>query len=164
MAITSVSVEQRPEHRRSTLWFALWALVGAGGSLGLLAILTIGIFLIPVALLGLALLVRRGTRNDHVWRGLGGLAAGAAAPLLLIAYLNRQGSGTVCTTRGDATSCVDEWSPWPFLAIATLLIGVSIAVTILINRRSVRVPADAHRASPWTPPSADPTGGRSSDR
>src|SRR5262249_28751858 len=87
-------------------WFCAWFLVGALASLGLLTALTIGIFLLPVALAaGVFLATRRGARGSRA--GLAGLVSGLGVPLLYVAFLNREGPGNVCTTTATGQSCVD---------------------------------------------------------
>lgn len=113
----------------SYLW---WAATGAILSFGVVSILTIGILLLPIGLaLGVAGIVRKASRNESVIAVVGGLAA---APLYL-AWLNREGPGTVCETLpGDVNSCADRWSPWPFLAVAAVLVVVTIIVAVRMRR------------------------------
>ena len=72
-------------------------------------------------------------RLDFGW-GMLGLLLGAALPLLYVAWLNRDGPGTVCTTDGSVTSCGDGVSPWPFVAMA-LLVAVTGIVSFVRLRR-----------------------------
>ena len=82
--------------RRGDSWTAywLWCLAGAGLCLGVLSILTIGPFvlLVTLGLCGWLL-----WRLDFGW-GMLGLLSGAAVPVLYVAWLNRDGPGTVCTS------------------------------------------------------------------
>jgi hypothetical protein len=109
-----------------------WTLVGAALAIGILGALSIGIFLLPVAIaVGVLLLVR-----PEPGRGATGLLCGIGLPLLLVAYLNRDGPGTVCTaTSGGGQSCTDEWAPWPWLAIGLLLITAGLATFALSEAR-----------------------------
>lgn len=84
----------------------------------MLGALSIGVFVLPFALLATVVAVRIEGSNH----GLPGLAAGVGALPLLLAYLNRDGPGNVCKHQ----ACSDEWSPWPFLAVALVLITVSL--------------------------------------
>jgi len=89
--------------------FVAWLVIGAAYAVSFLAIFTVGPFIVPVALVMTVLLWRK-RRAD---RELLGLVSGLALPLLYVAYLNRDGPGTVCTTGRDGSqSCIDEWSPW----------------------------------------------------
>jgi hypothetical protein len=63
------------------------------------------------------------------WRGrpytatapLGALT-GAGVPFLLVAYLQRQGPGTVCWHTATASGCDDYLDPRPWLAIGLVLV------------------------------------------
>ncbi len=74
-------MSRRPEWR----WFAVWALVGGTYAMSVLGAFTIGLFFLPLALGGTALLARRpGTAAS--WPGV---LAGLALPAFLVAWLNR---------------------------------------------------------------------------
>ena len=119
--------------RRPAPWTYLWwAATGALVSLGVVSLLTIGIFLLA----GAALLVVAGcslaaTRNGgHV-----GALAGASVAPLYIAWLNRHGPGTFCEPLGvDGTHCGEQWSPWPFLAVGLALLAVAVTVAVRSRR------------------------------
>lgn len=107
-------------------WWALavWGLVGALIGVGLMALLTVGPFLLAAAaVLALVAVAFRPLRSRA-----GGLAiAGLAAGPLVVAWLNRDGPGTVCVTTATSVSCTDEWSPWPFVAVGAVLVAVGVA-------------------------------------
>ncbi|GGJ61472.1 hypothetical protein [Streptomyces brasiliensis] len=106
-------------------WFCAWLTVGAVGSLSLLTVLTVGLYLLPVAVLAAGLLAsRRGSSA-----GLSGGISGLGLPLLYVAFLNRGGPGTVCTTTATGQSCTDEYNPWLWLTagIALLIAGIVIS-------------------------------------
>jgi hypothetical protein len=63
------------------------------------------------------------------------LAAGPAAVLVFLACLNRSGPGEVCTTTKVSEACTQEYSPWPFLAIAILLLAAAVALAFRLARR-----------------------------
>ncbi|MFR0355063.1 hypothetical protein [Streptomyces sediminimaris] len=112
-------------------WFCAWFLVGGLASLGLLSVLTVGVFLLPVALAAAVFLAtRRGCRT-----GLAGLVSGLGVPLLYVAYLNRGGPGNVCTTTTAGQSCVDEYSPWGWLAAGAVLLLAGMALGLVVRRR-----------------------------
>lgn len=110
--------------------FAGWVVAGAGFCLGALTILTIGpfVFLATFVLCG-GLLWRQGFGY-----GMAGAISGVSVPLLYVAWLNRDGPGTVCTTSGTSSSCTDEWSPWPFVAIAVVLFVVGLVAFVRLQR------------------------------
>jgi hypothetical protein len=122
--------------RRSAAWFGVWLLVGAGFSLGSLSV--IGIFLIPAAVVLTVFAATRRQSGD----GIAGVISGLGLPLLYIAYLNRDGPGTVCRAFAGGESCTDEWSPWPWLGIGALLVLGGVAVFVA-QQRTQRHPARA---------------------
>jgi hypothetical protein len=114
------------------VWFTAWLLVGAGFAVGIVGIASIGLFVLPLAVLATVLLVRR----QHVPSGLPGLISGLAVPLLYVAYLNRAGPGSICTTVTGGQECNDEWSPWPWLAVGVILFVLGVVVFIDRQRRA----------------------------
>jgi hypothetical protein len=114
------------------VWFTAWLLVGAGYALSFIGIASIGLFVLPFPVLATLLLIRRRQATS----GLPGLISGLAVPVLYVAYLNRAGPGTVCTTVTARQQCTDEWSPWPWLAVGVILFVVGVAVFIDRQRRA----------------------------
>jgi hypothetical protein len=114
------------------VWFTAWLLVGAGYSLSLVGIASIGLFVLPLPVLATVLLVRR----QPAARGLPGLISGLGVPLLYVAYLNRAGPGTICTTVTGGQECNDEWSPWPWLAVGVILLVFGVAAFVGRQRRA----------------------------
>jgi len=113
------------------------------GSLALLATFTPLVFLVPVVgLLGVALATRPRARAAAP-----ALLCGLALPALLVAWLNRDGPGNVCTITPSSTSCVEEWSPWPWVAVASALILSGIAGSVMARRSAIRARA-RHEAAP----------------
>jgi hypothetical protein len=99
-------------------------------ALAVLGAFSIGIFVLPVVLAAAGLLVtRRGAT-----RGLPGLISGMGTPLFYVAYLNRDGPGTVCTTLRGGQDCLEEWSPWPWLYGGALLLLGGVAAFIASSR------------------------------
>ncbi|MER5787756.1 hypothetical protein [Streptomyces sp. NPDC001980] len=128
-------------NRRTWLLFTGWFLTGACYLLALLSVLSIGIFILPIPVAGtLALATRRDT-----WRGLPGLLSGASLPLFLLAYLNRHGPGTYCTTSAGGSSCTEGLlNPWLLLAVGLLVLGAGPALLLKIQQR----PANSSAPSP----------------
>jgi hypothetical protein len=112
-------------------WFVAWAAVGVGYAFSLLAIASIGWFLLPLPVIATVLL----TRHSPARRGLAGLVCGLGAPVLYVAYLNRSGPGTVCTST-PGQSCTDEWNPWPWFAVGIALVLGGAAVFLARRRPS----------------------------
>jgi hypothetical protein len=90
--------------------------------------MTIGIFVLPVAILaGALLLCRRGVTSQ-----VAGALSGAGAIPLYIGWLNRDGPGLICSPVGDSgESCVSQMSPWPWLLAGLALI---VAGVVLFSR------------------------------
>ena len=93
-------------------WFLAGLAAGAGLAVSVLGALTIGIFVLPFAV---ALTVLLAVRHPE---GLIGAISGLGLPLLFVAYLNRDGPGTVCTSVAGGSSCTDEWAPLPWAVAA----------------------------------------------
>ncbi|WP_217554353.1 hypothetical protein [Streptomyces sp. GbtcB6] len=121
-------------NRRAWLLFTGWLLTGACYLLALLTMLSIGIFILPIAVAGtVALATRRDTRQS-----LPGLLSGASLPLFLLAYLNRHGPGTYCTTSAGGSSCTDGLlNPWLLLAVGLLVLSAGPALFLRIRRQPV---------------------------
>ena len=121
-------------------WFGTWLLVGAAYAVGLVGILTVGVFVLPVAIIGTVLLARL----PASLRGVPGLVAGLGLPLLYVAYLNRGYGGPACHTSGSAAAhtlayqCTQALDPWPWLTAGLVLIAASIVVFVVRSRPSVR--------------------------
>jgi len=125
-------------------WFAVWLIVGASYAVSILGAASIGLFLLPLPALATILLARR----PHANSGLPGLISGLGIPLLYVAYLNRAGPGTICTTTSAGQYCTDEWSPWPWLAAAVVLLVLGAAAFIVRQRHLHRQPASTSHAKP----------------
>lgn len=114
--------------------FIAWLLVGAAFAMVFLGAFTIGIFFIPVVVVGTVWLVRRPRSK----RGLPGLFAGLGLPLFFVAYFNRGGPGTVCSQSQNAYgivhSCTQELSPWPWLIGGAFLIVVGVVAFMFTSR------------------------------
>jgi hypothetical protein len=111
--------------------FLGWCVAGAGLCLGVLSLLTIGPFVLLFSLMLCAWLLWRPGYGSS----LAGLLTGAAAPLLYVAWLNRDGPGEVCSGDSRALSCTDEWSPWPFLGLAVALALAGLVLYLRLRRR-----------------------------
>lgn len=125
---------------RAWAWFTAWAAVGAAYLLALLTIPTIGLYLAPLPIAATVLLATRRAARP----GLSGLLSGAGVPVLYVAYLNRSGPGTVCSTTHSGQSCVDQYNPWPWLVGGLLMVVAGLAVFVVLEarrRRSAHAPA-----------------------
>jgi hypothetical protein len=114
--------------RRPWRWFGAWLLVGATYGVSVIGMASIGILVLPIALIGTGLLAL----VPWTRRGLPGLISGFGLPLLSIASLNRAGPGDVCRRTLTGEECVQEFSPWPWLTAAVILV-VAGGVVFLLN-------------------------------
>ncbi|WP_193613410.1 hypothetical protein [Nocardioides lijunqiniae] len=126
----------RPSARRETTHFVAWCVVGAALATGVAGLLTIGVVVLPLAVVaGAATLWLVGLD-----RGLAGLVSGLSAAPLLVAWGSRGGPGEVCRAQAaDATyvSCIEAWNPWPWLAAGVVLVVVGVAVFAAVGRGRV---------------------------
>jgi hypothetical protein len=111
--------------RRPWGWFGAWLAIGAACTASLAGAASIGLFVVPVAVAGTAVVVWRSSL-----RGVQGVIAGFGLPLLYLAWLNREGPGTVCTAITGGRDCIQESSPWPWLIGAALLVIAGVAVFV----------------------------------
>ena len=116
---------------------AWWTLTGAVGGFGLAGLLTVGVVILPVAVAMTVVGVLVPRLRDE---SMAAVLAGLAVPALWIAWLNREGPGLVCSTSASGETCVEEWSPWPFLIAAVLLVAAAASLYVLLSR-ALRGPA-----------------------
>jgi len=116
-----------------------WASVGALGAFGIAGLATVGAFLLAGAAVVAAVALSVPALRPPC---LPGFLVGLSTAPLYIAWLNREGPGLVCTTTADSSSCSDQWSPWPFVAVGVLFAGAGL-VLLLMTRRGPDQPADA---------------------
>jgi hypothetical protein len=135
--------DQAPGRFGAYVASAWWTAVGACVSIGIVGLLTIGVYFLA----GAVVLALVGLRVSSVRRGsVPMVIAGLAAAPLLLAWLNRQGPGTVCHSDGSVTACSERWSPWPFAMVALVLV---VAGAVLARRRRSSVNyADMRAAAP----------------
>jgi len=113
--------------------FSLWLVVGAAYAVAALGILTIGILVLPLALIGNAL----AARHRPLTPGVFGLIGGLGVPLLYVGFSNINGPGNVCDHFPGGESCTQEWSPWPWLLAGAVMI---VAATVLFMRSRAPAP------------------------
>ena len=115
-------------------WYLMWMVVGAAYGLTVAAALTIGIFVLPFAVIATIGLAR--VRRSH--RGLAGLLGGPGVILAYIAYLNRDGPGEICRAIDGGEICTEQASPWPFLAAALVFVVASVVLFVVLRQRAER--------------------------
>lgn len=107
-------------------------LIGGLWLLTVLGALSIGIFVLPVALVMTIMAVNR----PRSWVGRPGVVTGMGLPLLFVAWLNRDGPGYVCRPIKTGETCDEQWSPWPFYLPGVVLVVGGI---VWFVRRRARV-------------------------
>jgi hypothetical protein len=114
-------------HRR---WFLAWFAVGVIVGSGLVSLLTIGIVVVAVGVAAAIWLAPR-----HGGRATWGVVSGLGVPVLYLAFLNRRGPGTICEVTSQSTHCADEWSPWPFVLVGTMLAVGGLTAYVGLRQR-----------------------------
>lgn len=103
------------------LGFWVWAVVGIGFGFG---ISVIGLVTIPASALASIFLLSRPGLRASVY----GVLVGIGIPLLAVAFMNRQGPGTVCHSfdAGRGVQCDDLYDPrkWAGIGLAFVLAGL----------------------------------------
>jgi hypothetical protein len=104
----------------SVMLFIAWSILGAVGALGLLSLGWL--VLVPVFAAAILLVIKTGDR-DAVF----GAMSGAGIGLLLVAYQQRRGPGTICWHRGQAGGCDEYLNPVPWATVGGILVIAGIA-------------------------------------
>jgi hypothetical protein len=120
----------RSAHLGECGWFWVWAVVGACTAVSFLT--SVAVFFLPVAAIG----VYAGLRWGRAVASTAALGAvtGAGLPFLLVAYMQRNGPGTVCWGNGTAGGSDEYLDPRPWLAIGIVLVLGGIGAFIRARR------------------------------
>ena len=111
---------------RGPAWFGAWLAVGAAFALSVLGAPSIGLFVLPVALVLLVIVVRR---SPHLPEAIG-LVSGIGVMLLLVAFRNRDyepcTNGFQRLAPGQQSVSCGGWNPhpWLYLGLAVTAAGV----------------------------------------
>lgn len=132
--MTGIAAPGRSSAPAALAWFGCWLVAGASWVVSVLGAFSTGVFSLPVAIGLTALLATRRTSSV----GLPGIISGAGLPLLYVAYLNRGGPGNVCTTFRGGQSCTQEWSPWPWVGIGSVLVVAGVVAFVISTRHGSR--------------------------
>jgi hypothetical protein len=100
--------------------FWLWAVVGVGFGFG---ISQVGIFTVPASALVAIILLRQPRFRGSAF----GVLVGIGAVLLLVAYLNREGPGTVCETHRNGIECaygLPDPKKWAAAGLVLVVLGL----------------------------------------
>ena len=101
-------------------WFWAWALVGCTAALGAVSL---GWLTLAPAAIAAALMASRPAIRHSAF----GLLTGGGALLLLVAWVQRAGPGTVCWHTGTASGCDQHLNPLPWLLLGIALFIGGIA-------------------------------------
>jgi hypothetical protein len=119
-------------------WFGAWALAGAFVVFAVLAGFSIGLFLLPLAIVGVVLIARRARR----WPETLGTLAGAGAVVLLLGAGHARDyepcpEGTVVLPPGETEWSCGGAAPLPWLISGGILVAVGLAGYALARRRTL---------------------------
>jgi hypothetical protein len=122
--------------RRWTGWtaFVAWSAVGALLVFSFLSGFSIGLFILPFALIAILLVATHASG----WPEAIGVIAGAGAVSLLIAFLNRDyspcpESGVLTVPAGETSAECGGFDPMPWLVGGIILIGFSITAHAFVR-------------------------------
>ena len=125
---------------------AQWVLVGVAYLLSVAGALSIGLTILPLAVVGTILLIVRPDRT----RGLAIVLCGLAFGPLLVAWFNREGPGQVCRSYPpDGVACGAQLNPWPWLGGAAASLAIATALFLHATRRDAA--AHAGTRQPGSP-------------
>jgi hypothetical protein len=106
--------------QRLDLGFWLWAIVGVGLGFG---ISVIGLFTVPASVVVAIVLLSRPRLRASAY----GVLVGIGVPLLVVAYINREGPGTVCHRLSNGIECAEDLpdpKKWAAVGLAFIVAGV----------------------------------------
>ena len=129
-------VERPAARHRPWKSYVIWNLIGTGYGIGFAGVASIGIFVAPLAILSTIFVATR----PRFRRGVSGLCSGLGLPLLYIGYLNRDGPGNVCSALSGGQSCIQEYTPWPFVGAALVLAASGLIVFMRGLREEISDP------------------------
>jgi hypothetical protein len=112
--------------------FWLWVPIGAGLAFGFLSFIGFVTF-VPALILGVFM-----WRRPRLRRSAYGIIAGVGVPLIAIAYINREGPGTVCHTidRTMGTKCEELADPRKWLAAGILFVAAGLVAQAWRSREA----------------------------
>jgi len=139
--------------RDQPVTFLGWLAIGTVFGLGAVTPFTIGsAALLLVGVLSMLALLRWPPARNSTSLGL---ISGAGIVPLYVAYLNRSGPGSVCTTGAyGSVGCTDLVSPWPWVLAGLALLTVGVAAFAFVRHARGKHPGQTagQHPSEWTTP------------
>jgi hypothetical protein len=115
--------------------FTAWVLAGGLTFFAFLTGFSIGLFVLPFAVAAVWLVARGG----RLWPEILGLVGGLGVPAIVVAVLNRDGSGCRTSEEGGLTTVTcGGLDPVPWLVVGLLLLAVTPALYGFARRRTER--------------------------
>jgi hypothetical protein len=114
----------RVSHSARCGWFWAWVAVGALGAIGLVSL---GPVALAPALTAGVLMARMPAAREAV----SGLLTGAGFPLLLVAYVQRDGPGTTCFQTATSAGCDQHLNPLPWLVLGLVFVAAGFAAQMM---------------------------------
>lgn len=116
--------------------FAAWVFAGALTMFAWLTGFSIGLFVLPFAVLAIWLVARK----SRIWPEILGMVGGAGVIGIVIAAINHEGPGCRTTEEagGITVTCGGSLDPKPWLVGGLVLLAVAPALYALARRRIVK--------------------------
>ncbi len=116
--------------------FAAWVFAGALTMFAWLTGFSIGLFLLPFAVLVIWLVARK----SRIWPEILGMVGGAGVICLVIAAVNHEGPGCRTTEEAGAitVTCGGSLDPKPWLVVGFALLAVAPLLYAFARRRIVK--------------------------
>jgi hypothetical protein len=119
--------------------FAVWTVAGVAFGFSLVVIPSLAAILLVVALV-------MGILRPALFGSAVGSLAGVGLMSVYIAFVQRQGPGTVCWQTATASGCDEYLDPRPWLVAGLAMIVIAVVVQAT-RRRRVRMPEEGSRDS-----------------
>lgn len=120
---------------RGPVWFGAWLAVGAALTLSFLAGFSIGLFVLPFALVLLAIVATRAPRLPEAL----GFVSGIGVALLLVAFLNRDyeacpANGVLRLAPGQQSVSCGGLDPYPWLYLGLTVTAAGVVMYLVASR------------------------------
>jgi hypothetical protein len=119
--------------------FAVWTVAGVAFGFSIVVFPSLALILLVVGFV--LAIVRPALFGSGV-----GVLAGVGLVSLYVAFVQRQGPGTVCWQTATASGCDEYLNPWPWLVVGLAMIVIAVVVQAS-RRRHARMPEEGPRDS-----------------